>query len=103
MWNLISQTDNSIIFELISPDGDQGFPGAIIVTDTFTVTKQDELQIEFSAELIDGKKNLKTAISLSSRLDLNLNGLYNKEGISVLNHILRMTPSKFLEMTPDSI
>ena len=44
----------SLILTLESPDGDGGFPGALATTVTYTVTKYNELKVEYHAEAIGG-------------------------------------------------
>ncbi|MFT7260428.1 MAG: aldose 1-epimerase, partial [Glaciecola sp.] len=40
---------NSLTFELHSPDGDQGYPGAMNVQVLFTLCENNELRLDFSA------------------------------------------------------
>ena len=40
----------SLVLTLESPDGDGGFPGALSVTATYTMTKDDGLKIDYRAE-----------------------------------------------------
>ncbi|MFQ3190737.1 MAG: aldose 1-epimerase [Paraglaciecola sp.] len=52
VWNssVLSSGDNpSIMLELSSPDGDQGFPGAISVKVIYTLTERNRLKIEYFA------------------------------------------------------
>lgn len=47
---VLSSDDNpSILLELTSPDGDQGFPGDIAVKVIYTLTEQNRLKIEYFA------------------------------------------------------
>lgn len=39
-----------VLFHLVSPDGDQGFPGEVVVTVSVSLTDDDELHIEYHAE-----------------------------------------------------
>ncbi len=43
----------SLILTLKSPDGDGGFPGVLITTVIYTVTKDDGLKIEYRARAVD--------------------------------------------------
>lgn len=47
---LSSGENPSIMLELSSPDGDQGFPGNIAVKVIYTLTEQNRLKIEYFAE-----------------------------------------------------
>jgi aldose 1-epimerase len=44
----------SLILALESPDGDGGFPGKLAVTVTYTVTRNNELKVDYHAEAIGG-------------------------------------------------
>jgi aldose 1-epimerase len=47
---ILSSDDNpSIMIQLLSPDGDQGFPGTILVKVIYTLTEQNRLKIEYVA------------------------------------------------------
>ena len=48
LWNVQSVTDNSIVFSLNSPDGDQGFPGNAQIQVTYTL-KDGALHIVYDA------------------------------------------------------
>jgi aldose 1-epimerase len=43
----------SLVLTLNSPDGDGGFPGALNVTVTYTVTRNNELRIDYRAAAVD--------------------------------------------------
>jgi aldose 1-epimerase len=96
-WDLKGKTDNSITFELISKDGDQHFPGTIRVELSYTVTDSNELQLDYLAELLKDQ-SLKTIINLTNHSYFNLNGCTNEEEIQVLNHMVSMTPTHYLEV-----
>ncbi|HXR95559.1 MAG TPA: aldose epimerase family protein [Rhizomicrobium sp.] len=44
----------SLILTLDSPDGDGGFPGRLATTVTYTVTRNNELKLDYHAEAIGG-------------------------------------------------
>lgn len=41
------ETENTVSFSLLSPDGDQGFPGNAKITVSYTLTSDNELKIEY--------------------------------------------------------
>jgi aldose 1-epimerase len=43
----------SLTLTLESPDGDGGFPGALVTTVTYTVTKNNELKLDYRATAVD--------------------------------------------------
>lgn len=42
-------TDNSVTFSRISPDGEQGYPGNLEISVTYTITEENELKITYNA------------------------------------------------------
>ncbi|KAG5964116.1 hypothetical protein E4U57_005563 [Claviceps arundinis] len=74
------QDSETVVFSLISEDGDQGFPGKVEAQVTYTTgTQVDEngkkiviLGIEYEAELVDGADE--TPINLTNHSYFNLSG-----------------------------
>ena len=48
-WDTAGCSKSSVTFELVSPDGDQGFPGNATIQVTYTLDEQDGLHIIFDA------------------------------------------------------
>ena len=48
-WTKVEQTANSIKYSIESADGDNGFPGKMNMTVTYTLSEAGELSIEYSA------------------------------------------------------
>ena len=48
-WAMTELEKNSVLFALVSPDNDQGFPGELKVTVTYTLTEDNEVIIRYSA------------------------------------------------------
>ena len=69
MWNVKETTDNSITLSLHSPDGDQGYPGALEVDVTYTLTDNNELKIEYY-----GVPDADTIVNMTNHSYFNLNG-----------------------------
>ena len=50
VWDAeIDQSDNSVIFSLLSADGDEGFPGRLVARSTYSLTEDDRLVITMTA------------------------------------------------------
>ena len=49
MWKLVEHTQTSVILELNSPDGDQGFPGNAVIRVTYSLDEQSGLHIVYDA------------------------------------------------------
>ena len=48
-WTVKSTTSNSISMEHVSPSGDQGYPGTLTATVTYTLTDSNEVTITYGA------------------------------------------------------
>lgn len=68
----------SVEFSRLSPDGEQGFPGNLDITVTYTLTDENELVIEYLA--VSDKD---TVVNLTNHSYFNLKG---HESGTVLNH-----------------
>lgn len=70
LWDYSTcESNNSVSFNIISPDGDQGFPGDFNVTVTYTLTDNNELKIEYN-----GKCNKDTVANMTNHSYFNLAG-----------------------------
>lgn len=68
MWKVLSHTDSSISFTLISPNGDQGFPGEARIRVTYTL-QADGLEIVYDASC-----NQDTVFNMTNHTYFNLAG-----------------------------
>lgn len=68
MWKVLSHTDSSISFTLISPNGDQGFPGEARIRVTYTL-QADGLEIVYDASC-----NQDTVFNMTNHTYFNLSG-----------------------------
>lgn len=91
-WTKIAQTKDHIKFNLVSPDGDSGFPGEINTTVTYTLNDDDELFVEYEATT-----NQPTVINLTNHTYFNLEG---NPAHDILNDTLQIN-SKFLTVLGD--
>ena len=87
MWEVKATTDNSITLSLHSPDGDQGYPGALDVDVTYTLTDDNELCIDYN-----GTVDEDTIVNMTNHSYFNLNG--HASG-NVLDHELWMDADSF--------
>ena len=69
MWKVVESTDNSVTLSLDSPDGDQGFPGNLKLTVTYTVTPENELEIVYGSTA-----DADTLLNLTNHSYFNLAG-----------------------------
>jgi aldose 1-epimerase len=68
VWEVVAASDAALSLRLVSPDGDQDFPGTVTVEVTYTVT-QDALRLDYAATT-----DAATVINLTNHLYFNLAG-----------------------------
>ncbi|QUM78496.1 galactose-1-epimerase [Moritella sp. 24] len=81
--------ENSVEFELVSPDGDQGFPGELTVRVKYQLTDNNEVVISYS-----GNTTQATPINLTNHAYFNLLGADNRQ--QALGHSLTVNSDAFL-------
>ena len=69
VWNVKATTENSITFSLHSPDGDQGYPGAVDMEVTYTLTEDNAVRLDYHAV-----PDADTIVNLTNHSYFNLNG-----------------------------
>ena len=74
LWTPTSFTENSVTLSLFSPDGDEGYPGNLYITVTYTL-KDDALTIDYTA-----KTDADTVINLTNHAYFNIGGV-GKESV----------------------
>lgn len=70
---------------LVSPDGDEGYPGNVTATVTYTVTSDNTLHIKY-----EGVSDSDTALNMTNHSYFNLNG---HDSGTMLGHRLKMNAS----------
>ena len=91
----IDENNNFISFNLISPDGDQGFPGEFNITVTYTLTDDNELKINYN-----GKSTKDTIANMTNHSYFNLSGHNSK---TAMNQTLYINADKFVEVDDELI
>jgi len=86
-WSLVSATHDSIVFRLVSRDGDQGFPGEVDVTATYRLAGA-ALHLVF-----DALTTKPTPLSLSAHPYFNLDGVGARD---CLDHRVEIFATSFL-------
>lgn len=95
-WEITSHSNNQVIFNLHSPDGDQGYPGNLSIKVAYTLTENNELQITYSA-----KADQTSPVNLTNHAYFNLAGENSsKQG---LEHMLQIRASHYLPTHEDLI
>lgn len=69
IWDVKETTENSITFSIHSPDGDQGYPGALDMNVTYTLTEDNAVKIDYY-----GVPQEDTIVNMTNHSYFNLNG-----------------------------
>lgn len=69
VWETVSADDSTLALRLISPDGDQGFPGTLTVNVIYTLTDDNALQLDYQAVT-----TAPTPVNLTNHIYFNLAG-----------------------------
>ena len=88
-WNIIEQTENSVVFSLISEAGDQGFPGELNVTVHYQLTEQNQVIIRYHA-----RTDSATPVNLTNHAYFNLDGA--ESGRDCKQHNLYINADNYL-------
>ena len=89
LWDAEPVEADAVRFTLFSPDGEEGFPGELTVSVTYTLSAQNVLSLDYEATA--GEKN--TVANLTNHSYWNLDG--DTFG-SVLDHSVRIHASRFI-------
>ena len=82
VWDVVEVADNYIVLNYIAADGQDGFPGNLNITMTYTLTENNEFKVEYSATT-----DSKTVVNLSHHSFFNLKG---EAGGTITDHILQI-------------
>lgn len=87
LWNIESETTNSVVFSYYSKDMEQDFPGNMKASVTYTVTEKNEICIDYAA--VSDKT---TVANFTNHTYFNLNG--HGSG-SIENHMLTLYAKEY--------
>lgn len=82
VYDVQAKTDSSIVFAITSPDGDNGFPGIVKATATYTLKNNNTLDIVFQATT-----DKETVVNMTNHSYFNLNGNPSKKGENQIMYI----------------
>ena len=90
VYDIKAKTDSSVVFAIKAKDGENGFPGTVKATATYTVRNNNSLDIVFEATT-----DKKTVINMTNHCYFNLNGDLSKDGFDQIMYINadKFTPS----------
>ena len=93
MWDAEIIGESAVKMRLVSPDGDENYPGTLKVEMTYTINDDNELRIDYVAET-----DKKTIVNLTNHSYFNLAG-----GGSVHGHVIRINASRYTVVDDTSI
>lgn len=89
VWDFtVNEEENEVVFSLISPDKDQGFPGEFKVSVTYKLTSDNAVSIGY-----EGVSDKDTIANMTNHSYFNLAGHTSN---SILDHVLWIKASKFV-------
>ncbi|GAA2890138.1 aldose 1-epimerase [Aminobacter niigataensis] len=91
-WTVVDASENSVLLGLTSPDGDQGYPGKVIVTCRYLLDK-GRLRIA-----LGGRTDAPTLMNLAAHAYFNLGG-----SGSILDHRLKIAAEAYTPVDAASI
>jgi aldose 1-epimerase len=87
LWETRQPDEWSLVLSRTSPDGEEGFPGELAVSVTYTLTRDNRLRIDYRAET-----SKPTVVNLTNHSYWNLAG----EGSGTIeNHMLKLNAPRF--------
>lgn len=93
-WTIIQQTARQVVYQLASPDGDQGFPGNLNATATYSVTDDNRISVVFRATV-----DKPCPVNLTNHAYFNLDG---KQG-DIRQHRLQILADAWLPVDSNGI
>ena len=90
-WRVQAQDgeEPSLVLSLVSPDGEEGYPGTVNVTVTYTLRRDNALMLHYEATT-----DKTTPINLTNHAYFNLGGYASG---TVLDHVLCLDADSYLE------
>lgn len=96
MWeSVFYSSENRLKLSYSSPDGEEGYPGDLDVTVTYTLTEDNELRIEYMAAT-----DLPTPVNLTNHSYFNLAG---KKAGDILDHEVYIRANHYVPVNQDLI
>ena len=88
LWSaLLVPGEASVVFQYVSPAGEEGYPGTLVATLTYTLTEGNELVLNYSAEC-----DAPTPVNLTHHSYFNLAGAGSP---TVLDHVLQVPTERY--------
>lgn len=95
IWKATKLNDSSIRFSYTSVDGDEGYPGTLSVNVTYTVSANNEIQIDYTAST-----DKPTPVNLTNHSYFNLSG---GQDSTILAHDIMINADSITEVDKDLV
>ncbi len=92
-WNVLESTDNAVTLEVVSQDGEAGYPGTLTARCRYEIISPGTLHIEFEA-----RTDAPTIVNLAHHGYFNLSG-----GLDILDHHLQIAANSYTPVDADLI
>lgn len=89
VWDVKKATEKELVLTCVLPDGEDGFPGTLTTTLTYSISKEDGLRIAYKATT-----DKSTVVNLSNHAYFNLDGIGKG---NILKHQLTIAAEQITE------
>ena len=90
LWSIADQSETSVCFALTSPAGDQGYPGTLKATATYTLVADNRLRLEITATC-----DQPCPVNMTSHAYWNLSGKFDQ---TASDHLLQINADRWLSV-----
>lgn len=100
LYDASQPNDSTLLLNITSPDGDNGFPGTVKATTTYKLLANNTLDITFEATT-----DKETVVNMTNHSYFNLNGDPSREGMNMILYVNadNYTPADSTYMTTGEI
>ncbi|EAU83259.1 hypothetical protein CC1G_11895 [Coprinopsis cinerea okayama7 len=101
-------SESYTVFRLISPDGDQGYPGKLVAETLLAIVDGGEgslgsVVIVYRAKLDEGEKKVVTPVNLTQHWGFNLNASLDSHPVSIKDNVLILKTDHMVVRDGDSL